>query len=63
VSVTVRVGVTDGSFSEVLAGELREGDLVITDIIAPKGASAPPGVGGGKGPGGGGPGGGMRRIL
>jgi HlyD family secretion protein len=53
-SVRVRTGVSDGSATEVLEGDLHEGDLVITD--APSGSGDRPG-----GPPGG-PGG-MRRIL
>jgi multidrug efflux pump subunit AcrA (membrane-fusion protein) len=30
--VSIRTGVSDGSQTEVLEGELKEGDLVITDI-------------------------------
>ncbi len=52
--VRIRTGVTDGSTTEVVEGDLREGDLAITD--ASGGASSGPG-------GGGGPPGGMRRIL
>jgi HlyD family secretion protein len=58
-SVSVRVGVTDGTHTEILDGTLSEGDLVITDMVAPKGAR-PPGGGAGGGMGGMG---GMRRIL
>jgi HlyD family secretion protein len=54
----VKAGLTDGSFTEVLEGDVKEGDLVITDKpsdgSAPK--SAPPGGGqGGMG--------GMRRMF
>jgi len=52
--VRIRTGVTDGSTTEVVEGDLREGDLAITD--ASGGAGSGPG-------GGGGPPGGMRRIL
>jgi HlyD family secretion protein len=55
--VRVQLGVTDGSFTEVLSGELKEGDPVITESRG--GATgAPPG---GARPGGGV--GGMRRMF
>jgi HlyD family secretion protein len=63
--VRVKVGLSDGSFTELVEGELREGDDVITDATGsdqPR-PSTPGGMGG---PGGGnrGPGGGgMRRVL
>ncbi|MGH7328586.1 MAG: hypothetical protein ACREJX_09580, partial [Polyangiaceae bacterium] len=61
--VSVVVGLTDGSFTEIIHGDLKEGDLVITDTsdtgttaptqAAPTGQS--PLTGGGRGgPGGGG---------
>ncbi len=50
--VRIRTGVSDGSTTEVLEGDLREGDLVVTDA-----------AGGSERPQGGGPPGGMRRIL
>jgi HlyD family secretion protein len=52
--VRIRTGVTDGSVTEIVEGELREGDAVVTDAggAAPKQRSGgPPGPGG------------MRRIL
>ncbi|HLL54883.1 MAG TPA: efflux RND transporter periplasmic adaptor subunit, partial [Myxococcaceae bacterium] len=63
--VRVKVGLSDGSFTELMEGELREGDEVITDATGSEQPrpSAPGGMGG---PGGGnrGPGGGgMRRVL
>jgi len=54
--VQIRVGFTDGSFSEVLEGEVREGDLLVTDVTG--GSTAP-----GATPTGGPPGGGMPRRL
>lgn len=55
--VHVKPGVTDGTFTEVVEGELREGDQVITALAAgaqpSQGASAAPRMGGGGRPGGG----------
>ncbi|MEJ7728848.1 MAG: efflux RND transporter periplasmic adaptor subunit [Polyangiaceae bacterium] len=51
-SVRIRVGITDGAFTEVLEGELRDGDQVITTSsggTSPTGSGAP----GGNRPGGG----------
>ncbi len=52
VKVPVRIGITDGSFSEILEGELTEGEALIVDAIgAPKPASTqagPPGPMGGR---------------
>ena len=62
--VTIRTGITDGAFTEVVSGPLKEGDLVVTGIEGQTTAqsnnlSAPPGFGGGiRGGGGGGRGGG-----
>jgi HlyD family secretion protein len=53
VPVRVTLGPTDRRFTAVLAGELREGDLVITASANDKGG----GPGGGGRPGGGPPGG------
>ncbi|HEV8479545.1 MAG TPA: efflux RND transporter periplasmic adaptor subunit [Candidatus Eisenbacteria bacterium] len=60
--VTIRTGITDGAFTEVVSGPLKEGDLVVTGIEGQTSAqsnnlSAPPGFGGGI-RGGGGRGGG-----
>ena len=46
--VSIRAGVSDGSLTEVVEGDLREGDRVI--IGASGGSSNPAGAGGG-GPG------------
>ena len=69
--INVRLGVTDGSFSELLSGELKVGDQLVTGVVipasqqrpnttgnpfAPQGPGRMPGMGGN--PGGGGPGGG-----
>ncbi|HRH00982.1 MAG TPA: hypothetical protein PLR99_32285, partial [Polyangiaceae bacterium] len=34
VAVDVRAGLTDGTSTEVLSGDLREGDLVVLDALA-----------------------------
>jgi len=51
VAVTVKTGVSNGSFTELLEGNLKEGDVVITGE-APKESSAsggsPPGMGFGR---------------
>lgn len=60
--VSVLIGLTDGSFTEIIRGDLKEGDPIVTDTAdtssgaptqaAPTGQS--PLTGGGRGPGGGG---------
>jgi HlyD family secretion protein len=57
VSTRVRLGLTDGSFTEVLGRSIHEGDLVIVDVTSAKGSS------GGAPGGGGGGGGGQRRMF
>jgi HlyD family secretion protein len=57
VSTRVRLGLTDGSYTEVMGHNVHEGDLVIVDAI-PTGKT-PAGAGSGGGPGGGG----MRRMF
>ncbi len=47
VAVPIRAGVSDGSQTEVAEGELKEADLVITDVT--QGAAARPGQGPGAG--------------
>jgi hypothetical protein len=59
----IRTGITDGQFTEMVTGDLKEGDKVVTNFIIP-GAPAPKagqqqgnpfqpqGGGGGRGPGG-----------
>ena len=54
VAIPVKLGVTDGSTAEIVEGDLKAGDLVITEAISAD--SKPPG-------GGMGPGGGMRRVF
>jgi HlyD family secretion protein len=50
--IPVQLGISDGTFTEVLGGELKEGDLVIVGVDAARGArkpeSLPPGFGGGQ---------------
>ena len=36
--MTLRLGITDGRATEVLAGDLKEGQLVITGTAAPQSA-------------------------
>ena len=60
--VSVSVGVTDGSTTEMTEGALHEGDSLITEVLTESGAAKPAGttpIGGGMG----GPGGGMRRMF
>jgi len=45
VAVEFKVGLTDGSRSEVSSGALREGDVVITDVAVSASQLAPPGSG------------------
>jgi HlyD family secretion protein len=59
VGVSVRTGITDGTHTAILDGELKEGDEVITDVAGPGGAAAPATP---SQPGRGGPGG-FRRML
>jgi HlyD family secretion protein len=49
--VRIRTGVSDGTTTEIVEGELREGDAVVTDASGGERPSGPP------------QGGGMRRIL
>jgi HlyD family secretion protein len=53
-AVPVRLGSTDGSATELLAGDLKEGSLVIVGVDQPRGerksASLPPGFGSGQRP-------------
>lgn len=58
--VSIRVGLSDGSFTEVVEGELHEGDTVITDATG--GAQPAQGPQGGP-PGGGRGGGGFGRVF
>jgi HlyD family secretion protein len=41
----VRAGITDGTFTELVEGQLAEGDLLITDATGPSGKSKPSGGG------------------
>jgi HlyD family secretion protein len=51
--VALRIGLSDGSTTEVIEGDLHEGDAVIVDASTSETAGAAPG----------GPGGGMRRLF
>jgi HlyD family secretion protein len=51
--VALRIGLSDGSTTEVVEGDLHEGDAVIVDASTSETASAAPG----------GPGGGLRRLF
>jgi hypothetical protein len=66
-SVRVRLGITDGTYTELLSGELQAGQELVTAVITPAQAAAaatrsplmPGGPGGGR-PGQGFPSGGQR---
>ena len=49
--VEIRTGITDGRYTQVVAGELKEGDLVIVGLATSK-VEGPPPMGGQGGPGG-----------
>jgi HlyD family secretion protein len=60
--VAVKTGITDGRFTAIVEGELKEGDKIAVGFLTQKSdtpANLPPGLGG-RGPGGGGGGGGRR---
>ncbi|MBV8519460.1 MAG: efflux RND transporter periplasmic adaptor subunit [Acidobacteria bacterium] len=57
--VSIRTGITDGRYTQVLSGELHEGDAVVVGLATSK-VEGPPPMGGGGG-GGGAPRGGNRR--
>ncbi len=57
-SVSVHAGLTDGTITEVVDGDLHEGDQVVTDAITP---DTPAPASGGGGPGGGQPS--LRRMF
>jgi hypothetical protein len=67
-SVRVRLGITDGTYTELLSGELQPGQELVTSVVTPAQAAAaatrsplmPGGPGGGRGPGGMPSGGGQR---
>jgi HlyD family secretion protein len=40
-SATLKLGLTDGTLTEVLSGDVKEGDLVVTDATAAGGTPAP----------------------
>ena len=68
-SVRVRLGITDGTYTELLSGELQPGQELVTSVVTPAQAAAaatrsplmPGGPGGGRPPGMGGPSGGGQR--
>ncbi|HTT71723.1 MAG TPA: efflux RND transporter periplasmic adaptor subunit [Anaeromyxobacteraceae bacterium] len=43
VAVRIRTGISDGTYTEVVAGELAAGDVVITDAALPAGGGPPQG--------------------
>lgn len=51
--VEIRTGITDGRFTQIVSGPLKEGDAVVIGVATSKVESAPP-MGGQGGPGGGG---------
>jgi len=51
--VALRIGLSDGSTTEVIEGDLHDGDAVIVDASTSETAGTPPG----------GPGGGLRRLF
>jgi HlyD family secretion protein len=57
--VSIRTGITDGRYTQVLSGDLKEGDEVVVGLATAKVEGPPPM--GGTGPRGGGGGGGGRR--
>jgi HlyD family secretion protein len=60
----IHVGLSDGTVTEVLDGDLHDGDAVVVDSTSADGTSSPgPGPGGGPGAGPGSGGGGMRRLF
>ncbi len=61
VPLPVKVGTSDGSLTEVVSGELKEGDLVITEAVSLEEKKATTNLPGVTGPAGGG--GGMRRVF
>jgi HlyD family secretion protein len=58
--VEIRTGISDGRFTHVVSGALKEGDPVVAGVATSK-VEGPPPMGGQGGPGGGGPRGGGRR--
>jgi len=57
--VEIRTGITDGRFTQVVSGTLKEGDAVVVGLATSK-VEGPPPMGGQGGPGGGQRGGGRR---
>ena len=50
VAVSVKTGLTDGTSTEILPGDLHEGDDVVTDSTDPSATPATPSAGGGSNP-------------
>lgn len=59
--VQIRTGITDGRYTQVISGDLKEGDGVVVGLATAKVEGPPPMGGTGGGPGGGGQRGGGRR--
>jgi hypothetical protein len=38
----VKVGISDGQYTEIVDSKLKEGDEIITDLASPSSASKPP---------------------
>lgn len=57
--VDIRTGISDGRFTQIVSGELKEGDQVVVGLATAK-VEGPPPMGGQGGPGGGPRGGGRR---
>jgi hypothetical protein len=59
-AVQLRLGITDGTFTELISGELQEAQELVTSVTTPQAAAGggsrsplmPGGPGGGRGPGG-----------
>ena len=51
--VDIRTGITDGRFTQIVSGDLKEGDQVVVGLATSK-VEGPPPMGGQGGPGGGG---------
>jgi len=45
--VTVQIGITDGNFTEILGGDLKDGQEVLVGVSDPRGSSSPQQPGGG----------------
>jgi len=45
--ITVKVGLSDGTYSELVDGDIKEGDDIVTDVTISGGASKPAATGAG----------------